>query len=99
MARFMAFMEDVESGRGMVREQMRRGELKKLRSSESIWEYRVKDNATKRLLRIYLGVFEKAKIIVVLHVHFKSDQKAQRREIRVAEERLRRFEARRWQKR
>ncbi|BER91748.1 hypothetical protein [Atrimonas thermophila] len=29
LARFMAFMEDVESGRGMVREQMRRGELKK----------------------------------------------------------------------
>ncbi|WP_412710079.1 hypothetical protein [Atrimonas thermophila] len=51
------------------------------------------------MLRIYLGVLEEAKTIVVLHVHFKGNQKAQRREIRVAEERLRRFEARRWQKR
>lgn len=91
---FLYLMELVDNGKGIEPEIITANEFKKLRSHEYLWEYRIKDGKSKKLVRIYFAVLEDLKIIVILNAHFKSNDKDQEREIKVAEERYKRYKTR-----
>lgn len=45
----------------------------------------------KKHLRIYLGVVDNIRTIVILHANFKTDSKTQERDIEIAQKRLKVF--------
>lgn len=89
--RFLYLIELVDNGKGIETEIIKTTEFKKLKGYEALWEYRIKDGKSKKLVRIYFGVLEELKKIVILNAHFKSNDKDQEREIKVAEERYKRY--------
>ena len=91
LATFLALMEDVEKGKGIEKELIKQQRIKKIKNSEMIWEYRIKDNTLKKHLRIYLGVVDNIRTIVILHANFKTDSKTQERDIEIAQKRLKVF--------
>ncbi|MCW1300785.1 MAG: hypothetical protein OH363_05795 [Candidatus Parvarchaeota archaeon] len=55
--------------------------LKQLKNNKGLWEYRDKSTRVKKLIRIYFGVDEGNKEIIVIDANYKQDDKHQSKEL------------------
>jgi len=89
------FFERIENGTGLPREWIsgRSPRLKKIQ--DDFWEYRHRSRKLGKIIRIYFGVDEKTKSIIILNAHFKKGRKDQNREMKTALKRFSRYKSRR----
>jgi len=83
---FQDFFEKIKNGIGVPVDWSHSGKkLKKLQ--ENLWEYRDRSPKIRCLIRIYFGIDEKNRKIILLDGQLKHDNKDQRRKIETVEKR------------
>lgn len=88
---FSGFFERIEKGTGLP-EEWAKGKNPRLKKIQNdFWEYRHRSKRLRKIVRIYFGVDEKARTIILLNAHFKKGKKDQDREVATALKRFNKY--------